>query len=564
MLDPLKRLFRGIRAAPKRPHAAVREPAPSPAAAALYDKAVRHYEEGALDEAVALLAQAIGAKHNFARAHFLLGEIHRRRGELDDAADCYRLASAFEPALSEAHAQLGAVFVAQGRYADALEAVQRAATLAPGEAAICNLLGTVLIKLERPGDAVEQFRRALALDPRSADAHSNLGYVLLRYFEQVEEGAAHIEAALGADPQHADALCNRVMALQYRGRLREALALSEQLLERGPDDQLQVNRALMLLALGDFARGWDAYEARKHLETNAGPRPLPCPEWNGEPLGDKTLLVQGEQGLGDQIMFASCFNDLAALAPNCLVESDARLTPIFARSFPHVRCYETREEPHAWAKDAVEPAVCVKMGSLPRLFRRDLSAFPRRAGYLHADPLRVEHWKARLAELPGTLKVGISWRGGIDSTRRALRSIPLDEWAAVLRVPGVDFVSLQYADCRDELASVERSQGVRVQHWQEAIDDYEATAALVTMLDLIISVQTAVVHLAGALGRNVWALIAAIPEWRYLATGGSMSWYPGVRLIRQSEVGVWAPVLERVGQELAVVAARAKGGCSGC
>ena len=469
-----------------------------------------------------------------------------------------------EPASSSASAlyESAARHYAQGALEDALEAVQRAAALAPGEAAICNLLGTVLIGLGRSHEAVAEFRRALALDPQSADAHSNLGYVLLRHFEEVDEGAAHIEAALQVDPQHADALCNQVMALRYRGKLAEALTLSEWLLERAPDDQLQLNRALMLLTLGDFARGWDEYEARKRLVPNSGP--LPCPEWNGEPVGDKTLLVQGEQGLGDQIMFASCLHDLGAFARHCIFETDARLVSIFARSFPRVKCYEARQGPRGWAVDAIKPDLCVKIGSLPRFFRRAPSAFPRHAGYLRPDPLRVQRWQARLRELPGILKVGVAWRGGVDSTRRGLRSIPLGQWRPALCVPGVDFVSLQHGDCRDELAQVEQAHGVTLHRWQEAIDDYEETAALVASLDLVISVQTAVVHLAGALGQSVWALIAAIPEWRYLATGEAMPWYPGVRLMRQSEVGEWAPVLERVGQELAALSAHAKNGSLGC
>ena len=488
--------------------------------AALYEQAAQQYAQGRVDDAARLLEQAITAKHDFASAHLLLGQIQQRRGELEDAADCYALASAFAPDCAEPHIRLGALSLEQGR-AD---------------------------------EALERFERALAADPRSADAHSNLGYVLLRHFENVIEGARHVEAALEIDPHHQDALCNRVMALQYQGRLAEALALSEALLAHAPDEQLRLNRSLMLLSLGDFARGWDEYEARKRVEPGGDRRPSAWPEWNGEPLAGKTILVRAEQGLGDQVMFASCVPDVCASAQRCIIESDPRLTPLFARSFAQAHCYDAREGAADWLQQGFVPDCAVSMGSLPRFFRRDISAFPRHAGYLRADPARIERWQAKLAELPGAMKVGVSWRGGVRSSRRTLRSIDIEQWLPVLRVPAVEFVSLQYGDCREELEHLGRTHGIRIHHWQDAIYDYDETAALACALDMVISVQTAAVHLAGALGQTTWALIAAIPEWRYLASGEAMPWYPSVRLIRQRKLDDWAPVLEQVAHELASLA----------
>jgi hypothetical protein len=183
--------------------------------------------------------------------------------------------------------------------------------------------------------------------------------------------------------------------------------------------------------------------------------------------------------------------------------------------------------------------------------RRDLASFPRHTGYLKPDEARVRKWKERLAQLPGHTKIAISWRGGRRISRRMMRSIPLEEWGPILRVPGIDFVSVQYSDCRDELARARSLHEVDIWHWQEAIDDYDETAALVAAVDLVISVQTAAVHLAGALGQTVWALIAATPEWRYLASGEAMPWYPSVRLIRQAEMDDWSAVLDRVARDLA-------------
>jgi len=162
----------------------------------------------------------------------------------------------------------------------------------------------------------------------------------------------------------------------------------------------------------------------------------------------------------------------------------------------------------------------------------------------------VQHWKAKLAALPGRRKIGISWRGGLASTRRSLRSIPLARLSPILSVPGIDFVSLQYSDPDREVEALRTSGGPEVHVWQDAIDDYDETAALVASLDLVVSVQTAIVHLAGALGVPVWALIPAAPEWRYGGAGASMPWYPSVRLIRQPAPGSWGGVIEAVRHEL--------------
>jgi ADP-heptose:LPS heptosyltransferase len=191
------------------------------------------------------------------------------------------------------------------------------------------------------------------------------------------------------------------------------------------------------------------------------------------------------------------------------------------------------------------------IGSVPRFLRTAGSDFPAHTGYLRTRPARVAYWKERLAALPGRSKVGISWRGGAPSTRRSLRSIPLDEWRGVLRLRGVDFVSLQYTECGDEIADLARTADVRVHHWTEALADYEETAALVSALDLVISVQTAVVHLAGALGVPTWALVPETPEWRYGERGDTMPWYPSVKLVRKQRGEDWSGVLARVEERLA-------------
>jgi hypothetical protein len=192
----------------------------------------------------------------------------------------------------------------------------------------------------------------------------------------------------------------------------------------------------------------------------------------------------------------------------------------------------------------------VPIASLGQFFRKRFADFPQHTGYLRADPRKVAAWRERLAAMGGKRKVGISWRGGFVGTRRHLRSIDLEGWLPILKTPGVEFVSLQYTDCAAELSALREQHGVVVHHWQEAIDDYDETAALVCALDRVVSVCTALIHLTGALGREAWILVPALPESRYMRHGDRMPWYPSVRLFRQARIGSWRDVIESVAAQL--------------
>jgi hypothetical protein len=176
--------------------------------------------------------------------------------------------------------------------------------------------------------------------------------------------------------------------------------------------------------------------------------------------------------------------------------------------------------------------------------------FPQRSHYLVADSQRIDYWRDRLDALGPGLKVGISWRGGIARTGQSERSIALDQLLPSLSGPNVHFISLQYTDCQEELATLHRQCGIDMHHWQDALDDYDETAALVKALDLVVSVCTAVIHLSGALGQRVWIMAPLVPEWRYGLQGETMPWYPSARVFRQTQRGYWAPVIEKVASEL--------------
>lgn len=532
------------------------EPAPAPSgdddAASRLHAAAEALRAGRLEEAEELLEGLLKKHHDCAEAHLLLGDANKARGLKDDARDSYILAQCFKPTWSVPFERLGMLAFDEGQCDEAIAALRQALSRGANNGTVHNTLGAAYYEKDRLDEAFHHLKAALALQPDFPEAHSNIGLLLFRGLEQFDEGASHLETALRLKPDHAGALCNWIMVLQHRGRIEEALSLCNELLTRDPTlHEARLIRGLILLGKREFSPGWADYELRKAVRSNYQLRSLPWPEWSGSSLKGKTIYVHLEQGLGDEIMFASCLPDIIAEANKCICECSPKLHRLFRHSFPGAVIVgkEAWREPGFSALHAPDHQTAI--GSLPRFLRNSPQDFPMHQGYLTADPDRVTYWRTRLAALPGRTKIGISWRGGAKSTRGTLRSIPLHQWLPILTLPDCDFVSLQYSECEEELADVRRL-GLRVEHWQEAIDDYSETAALVTALDLVVSVQTAVVHLAGALGKPVWALISAAAEWRYGCSGETMPWYPSARLTRQTTIGEWDSVIARLQSALSV------------
>ena len=550
------RLFRRSRARRSAPHD-VRVESTSKTAGPADDARAWHYSArdliaaGKLAEAEEALARAIDLRHDDADALLLQALVYKRQGRAEDAIDSLLLAEHFRPDLAEVQFQLALL---ESASAETEARLRKALKADPRHFMALNALGASLFKRGVVEEAVECFRGAIALEPRCALAHSNLGYLLVTELDEFDEGAEHIELAWRLDPSDSVVMCNWAGLVQQRGQLTEALALWSRLVDKGGEDaeNARLNRALVLLKQGEFARGWPDYEARKRTDSEYQPSNFPFPEWDDEPLDGRTVLVHAEQGIGDQIMFGSCIPDLMQHASHCVIECAPKLEAIFRRSFPTATVTAAQKDLQGRDVLTATPAIDyqVAIGSLPLRFRKTSEDFPVHDGYLRADPLKVEAWRRRLEELPARRRIGISWRGGIRRTHRAMRSLPLDEWLPILKCAETVFVSLQYTDCAAEIAQVERDHGVRIYHWQGAIDDYDETAALMSSLDLLISVQTSIVHLSGALGRLAWVMVPAVAEWRYQARGERMPWYPSVRIWRQDRPDEWQPVVERVATAL--------------
>jgi Flp pilus assembly protein TadD len=520
----------------------------------------------------------IDAHPDRADAWTMLGVVLREAGELKAAADSYLQGVSLAPEDLAARVELALVLLALDQANDAAILLQYVLNRDPDLAeAHCNR-GMALRRLSRMPEAFEHFRRAFEIRPSEAAFRNNYA-LALREQDRLDDAEAVLRGTLERVPDDASSRNNLASVLRELGRPEEARATLMPLIEPGHlsgevwgtwgailqdlgdvagardafdrsvareprSPELRLSRAFHLLYTGDFENGWTEYDAR--LDAVDSPRRgFKFPEWDGGAFAGRSVLVYSEQGYGDEIMFASCFPDLLSEAASVTIECDPRLRALFARSFPEavVLSGETRGE-HGWLAGIGRIDAQVAAGSLPRRYRPRLESFPARSRYLTADPERVARYRARLAALGTGPKVGLSWRGGLVRTRRAVRSLAPADLRTLLERPGLQFVSLQHAPSEADLASLAALAPGRFHHWPAALADADESAALMSALDRTITVCNSVVHLGGALGLDVHVLVPANPEWRYLHAGDRMPWYPSVRLYRRQADADWTSVLD--------------------
>ncbi|MCH8922865.1 MAG: hypothetical protein IIA67_06920, partial [Planctomycetes bacterium] len=347
---------------------------------------------------------------------------------------------------------------------------------------------------------------------------------------------------------------NRAMVCEARGKFSKAIAQLDLAIEKQPDSAAaKLNRALVLLASGNWKDGWREYRWRFDVETREQ-RTFNLPSWDGADLSEKTILIIDEQGVGDQLMFASCIGDVVARARHCVIECKPRLLGLFERSFPQATVLAKPIDLASGELESVD--VQAPLGSLPGQLRNTWNDFPRRAGYLIADASGQSSWKDRFAGMEPGPVIGISWQGGTKPKIRRIRSISLDQWEPLLSVRGVNFVSLQYGESAEVLAEVlggvRQTLGVRIHDWADAdpLGDLDRWAAQVSALDLVISVDNSTVHMAGALGVPVWTLLPKMANWRWMQDREDSPWYPSMRLFRQTRSGIWTDTIEHAARAL--------------
>ena len=436
-----------------------------------------------------------------------------------------------------------------GRLSEALAHYRRAVALRPDHAAAYNNIGVLRQQWGETAEAVAAYQRAVESDPQLGLAWFNLGNCL-REENRLDEAVACYERARRLLPADSEIRLNLATTLRDLRRFDEAWAILAEIPQTSPDRaKAELNRALIHLLRGDLARGWDDYDSRHKIAPTA--ESWGAPRWDGTPLSGRSILLLSEQGIGDQVMFASCLPDLLATAGPIFVECDARLVPLYARSFPHVTAI-----PKTTAETALPSVgdcdVVDSIGSLPRFLRRRIEDFPARAGYLRADPERCSHWRSSLGRSGSALKVGLSWHGGKDAETRRRRSVALELWGPILQVPGVRFFNIQYGAAAAEAVRVARDFQIPLDDGSDCdpLQDLDDFAAKLSALDLILTVDNSTGHLAAALGKPVWTLLPFAADWRWMLDRETTPWYPTMRLLRCRAADQWGELLQRTARRL--------------
>ncbi len=501
--------------------------------------------------AAPVFASALALRPDYAKAWYNLGNTERALGRLGRSIHALSHAVRLAPGMVEAHNNLGDALASAGRLDEAVIQHRIVVNLRPDDAKTHYNLGAVLQQRQAYEGAEIAYREALKRNPRHTLALNNLGSVLKRLGRPDQAELCHRQA-LELHPDFAEARYNLGNALQAQGHYKEAEACYEEALVQDPNlATASYNLALLALLRGDLKRGWPGYERRFAAGEVLPNRGIDLPVWTGEGLRGRRLLVWREQGVGDEILFASCYPDLVAWGGGTVViECDARLVPLFRRSFP--KALVRAESCTADAVETITPPDCdlqIPAGSLPHRLRDGLTAFEPQLAWLVPDPDQVVLWSRRLAKLGPGLKVGIGWRSQLITDERRSAYTRLDQWGAVLAVPGVTFINLQYDDCADEIQAAESLFGVRIHRWADLDlkDDFDAAAALVANLDLVISPAMSAGELAGALGVPVWRFGGL--DWTQLGCT-VRPWFLSMRLFQPRPGKTLGDVLGVIAKEL--------------
>lgn len=491
--------------------------------------------------------QTIALSPGNVAAHFHLAEVALTLGQFDAAVALFRQTISLDPAAYEPFVLLGHLLLAHQNWGGAEQCYREALQLLPTaddqeRLDLQSRRGIALLKLERLDEAAGVFHDILAVAPNLAEIHGNLAYVLERQ-GKIDAAVTAGQRAVEINPRLNQAWNNLGVALRSLHDLDGALEAFREASALEPDDPLaEFNTATVLLHQEDYRAGWPGYEARRRLMVPT-PKAYPAPRWTGEPVSG-TLLLHAEQGYGDTIQF-SRFIPLARerSGARIAIEAPAALADLM-RTLPGV------DEVILSGQPLPPIAAEAPLPSLMGILNIDSAQLPFDGPYLQVDQARIDRWHDRLRQLggaPRSKNVGLVWRGNREQSQDVVRSCPLAELARLRGLPNIKWFSLQ----QDHYVINSDATGLGLIPLGHLLTDFSETAAAMSALDLVISVDTAPAHLAGALGLPVWTLLCHTPDWRWGLTGSESPWYPSMRLFRQSGWGDWAGVLDEVRDVLA-------------
>lgn len=496
--------------------------------------------------------KAAALRPDWSEAHFHRANVLAAMKDWPAAVDGYRRALDGRPESPEIHFNLGYALQVQGRYAEAKAAYTAAILRRPTFAMALNNLGVVLDRLGEPAAALDCYRRALVAAPDDAETHNSLCIALERR-DRLDEALAHGRRAVCLKPDFAEAYNSLGVALNALGRRSEATAAFGRALDLRPAfTEPLYNRAVLRLLQGDFRRGWKDYESRLERPewTYIHPYRYRRPRWQGEPFAGRRLYVHDEQGFGDTIQFVRYLSRVKDLGGTVILETRRPLV----RLLQGVEGVDAVVERPAAPEPAAGCDLVVALMSLARIFGTTAETIPAQIPYLRGDPRRIERWR-RVVGTRG-FRVGLIWCGSPNHEQDRRRSIPLEAFADLGRVRGVRLFGLQKGEAAREAGGkdfLEANLGDR-------LNDFADTAAAMAALDLVVSVDTAAAHLAGAVGKAVWTLIPSVPDWRWGLSGDTTPWYPQMTLFRQARAGAWGEVIDRMVRALARRMGAAAGG----
>jgi tetratricopeptide (TPR) repeat protein len=493
--------------------------------------------------AIAAYDQAIALNPADAATHYNRGTVLKELKQFTAALGSYDRAIASNPEFARAHAVRAEVLQEMGQFAAALESYDRAIELDARDATTYNNRAVLLHRMLRFEEALAGYDQSVASKPDYAEAWFNRG-ALLADLDDLEAALASYYRAIATRPNYADAYVNGGIALEKLGRTSAARASYEQSIAINYDlPEAHFNLALAALTLGDYATGWTEYEWR--WRAVGGPifrekRVFEQPLWLGrDDIAGKTLLLYGEQGLGDSLLFCRYVECVAKLGPRILLEVPPPLVKL-CRTLPGVA------QVIPYGSPLPEFDLQCPLMSLPLAFKTTLETIPAKVGYLRSDASKIDDWRNRLGPKIKP-RVGLTWSGNQAAGTNRKRHFALSSLVPYLP-PDVDYFCLQTDILAADQETLEKTPGIL--QFKDSLRDFTDTAALCECMDLVISVDTSVAHMSGALGKKTWILLAFAADWRWLTDREDSPWYPTLRLFRQNSLGDWAGVFERVAAEL--------------
>ena len=541
---------------------------------------VAAHGQGRLREAEKIYARVLKAAPDHFDALNLLGTVKAQQGHIGEAHRLFAAAVKANPAAPQGWSNLGQALHALKRSGEALECLDRARILAPDDVNILNAHANALLSSDRPLDALAEFQAVLARAPAHVEARINCGLaqaalgapdraladfdaalalapghpgasynrgVALIKLGRYEEAIAANDTALAVEPGHVTAWLNRGKALAQLNRYDEAIASYGEVLAIKKDHaDAHFNQALALLTLGKYQRGFTDYEWRWRRTGMAPQKSRGKPLWLGEyPLARKTVLLHAEQGLGDTIQFARYAPILAASGAKVVLEVQPELKALMARLDGTAAVIARGEAPSA--QNLAFDVHC-PLGSLPLAMKTEPATVPASVPYLSASGAHLAKWSGEIGALPQP-RIAIAWSGNLSHDNDRNRSIAFQRLVPLFGKGQASFISIQRDVRAEDAAALAAEQ--RVTPIGGELEDFADTAAVLALCDLVIAVDTAAAHLAGAMGRPVWVLVPFAPDWRWTLQGETTPWYPTARLFRQTALEDWDGVVARVGAELA-------------